>query len=181
VSHRYNQVYKVWQNRSADANATYTITVAELNNATASKLGGPKFFNKLVLLSIRDADSTKANIAVAADGLSLTVSPVPSKKGHIRNVIPVVFEGVANGTLPARGGKHQPVVPPAGPFNATGLIELLLCECLAMMLSSAVQHCDRHKSISIVLLGSMLQQVKYNDSSQLDVAVVGQPMAVAQS
>jgi hypothetical protein len=136
VSHRYNQVYKVWQNRSADANATYTITVAELNNATASKLGGPKYFNKLVLLSIRDADSTKANIAVAADGQSLTVSPVPSRKGHIKNVIPIVFEGVANGTLPARGGKHQPAVPPAGPFNATGLIELLLCECLALLLLS---------------------------------------------
>jgi hypothetical protein len=131
VSHHYNQVYKVWQNRSSNANATYTITVAELNNSTASKLGGPMFFNKLVLLSIREADSTKANIAVAADGLSLTVSPVADRKGHVKNVIPIVFEGVANSTLPARGGKHQPVVPPAGAFNATGLIELLLCECLS--------------------------------------------------
>ncbi|KAF6265243.1 hypothetical protein COO60DRAFT_1697836 [Scenedesmus sp. NREL 46B-D3] len=132
VSHRYNQVYRVWQNRSSEANATYTISVAELNNLTSSKLGGPRFYNKLVLLSISEADSTKANIAVAADGLSLTVSPVANSKGRIKNVIPIVFEGVANGTvnsskqLVARGGKHQPAVPPAGPFNATGLIELLL-------------------------------------------------------
>ncbi|WIA30133.1 hypothetical protein OEZ86_000226 [Tetradesmus obliquus] len=126
VTHRYNQVYKVWQNRSAEANATYTITVAELNNLTSSKLGGPKFYNKLALLSFTEADSTKANIAVAADGLSLTVSPIANKKDHIKNVIPIVFEGVANGTLPARGGKHQPAVAPAGPFNATGLIELML-------------------------------------------------------
>jgi hypothetical protein len=133
VSHRYNQVYKVWQNRSSEANATYTITVAELNNLTSSKLGGPKYYNKLVLLSFTAADSTKANVAVAADGQSLVVSPVPNKKGHIKNVIPVVFEAVANGTLSARGGKHQPAVPPTGTFNATGLIELMLCEYTAIL------------------------------------------------